>query len=228
MGLGDVANERKPDARSPRAGRVGRLSPVEALEDAFENNSPEVHSYLQLETGEVLRIVDGVADPSMHARVIADPIYLRIDPVSSREQYRWMERFIATVDDLDLRHNLLAAIDGKGAFRRFKDVLAEDRDLLEAWYAFRIGRVHEQIHAWLALHGLAAATPPPAKADEVKRLQTELGAHVAMAGDGINTQYRREDTTNPDYKHNRVAPLRLRGKFLQRIDECRFNQYRVE
>ena len=62
----------------------------EALEDAFENNSPEVHSYLQLETGEVLRIVDGVADPAMHARVIAEPTYLRIDPVSSREQYRWM------------------------------------------------------------------------------------------------------------------------------------------
>ena len=41
----------------------------EALEDAFENNAPEVHSYLHLQTGEVLRIVDGVADPQMHARV---------------------------------------------------------------------------------------------------------------------------------------------------------------
>ena len=35
----------------------------EALEDAFENNAPEVHSYLHLTTGEVLRVVDGVADP---------------------------------------------------------------------------------------------------------------------------------------------------------------------
>ena len=85
----------------------------EALEDAFENNSPEVHSYLQLETGEVLRIVDGVADPSMHARVIADPIYLRIDPVSSREQYRWMERFIATVPDGELRTRLGASYRSK-------------------------------------------------------------------------------------------------------------------
>ena len=62
----------------------------EALEDAFENNAPEVHSYLHLQTGEVLRIVDGVADPQMHARIAADSNYLRIDPVSSREQYRWM------------------------------------------------------------------------------------------------------------------------------------------
>ena len=35
----------------------------EALEDAFENNAPEVHSYLHLTTGEVLRVVDGIADP---------------------------------------------------------------------------------------------------------------------------------------------------------------------
>ena len=87
-----------------RAGPV-RDVPVdwEALEDAFENNAPEVHSYLHLTTGEVLRVVDGVADPQMHVRIASDGNYLRIDPVSSREQYRWMERFIPMVDDTDLR-----------------------------------------------------------------------------------------------------------------------------
>src|SRR3954470_11621927 len=90
----------------------------EALEDAFENNAPEVHSYLHLTTGEVLRIVDGVADPQMHARIAGDANYLRIDPVSSREQYRWMERYIPMVEDLELRAKLAASIDGKGAFRR--------------------------------------------------------------------------------------------------------------
>ena len=48
----------------------------EALEDAFENNAPEVHSYLQIATGEVIRVVDGVADPQMHARIAADPGYV--------------------------------------------------------------------------------------------------------------------------------------------------------
>jgi len=106
-------------------GTARRKVPVawEALEDAFENNAPEVHSYLHLMTGEVMRIVDGVADPVTHARIVADPQYCRVDPVSSREQYRWMERFIATVDEGPLRQRLLQSIDGKGAFRRFKDVL---------------------------------------------------------------------------------------------------------
>ncbi|HEX7665105.1 MAG TPA: hypothetical protein VF407_11355, partial [Polyangiaceae bacterium] len=86
----------------------------EALEDAFENNAPEVHSYLHLTTGEVLRVVDGVADPQMHVRIASDGNYLRIDPVSSREQYRWMERYIPMVEDPELSAKLTQAIDGKG------------------------------------------------------------------------------------------------------------------
>ena len=56
------------------AGPAVRDIPIdwEALEDAFENNAPEVHSYLHLVTGDVLRVVDGVADPQMHARIAAD------------------------------------------------------------------------------------------------------------------------------------------------------------
>src|SRR5262245_66209897 len=95
----------------------------EALEDAFENNAPEVHSYLHLGTGEVLRVVDGIADPEMHSRIASDPTYMRIEPVSSREQYRWMERFIPMVEDSELREEILGGIDGEGAFRSCKDVV---------------------------------------------------------------------------------------------------------
>ena len=148
------------EARHP--GAPIREVPVdwEALEDAFENNAPEVHSYLHLTTGEVLRVVDGVADPQMHARISADPNYLRIDPVSSREQYRWMERFIPMVDDTELRQKLAQAIDGKGAFRRFKDVLmtyAADR---ERWFAFRSERLRTFMEAWLTAHAIKAVPRP--------------------------------------------------------------------
>ncbi len=150
-----MSNDRHPTAPL-------REVPVdwEALEDAFENNAPEVHSYLHLTTGEVLRVVDGVADPQMHARISADPNYLRIDPVSSREQYRWMERFIPMVDDSELRGKLAHAIDGKGAFRRFKDVLmtyAADR---ERWFAFRSERLRTFMEAWLNAHAIQAVPRP--------------------------------------------------------------------
>jgi hypothetical protein len=121
------------------AGQPPRDVPIdwEALEDAFENNAPEVHSYLHLSTGEVLRVVDGIADPEMHQRIALDGSYMRVEPVSSREQYRWMERFIPMVEDKPLSELLTQAIDGKGAFRRFKDVLMSHglRVFMEAWLA---------------------------------------------------------------------------------------------
>ncbi len=143
----------------------------EALEDAFENNSPEVHSYLHLDTGEVIRIVDGIADPAMHARVSTDSQYLRIDPVSSREQYRWMERFIDSVDESVLRSELVRAIDGKGAFRRFKDVLMNYPVDRERWFTFRSDRLRACMEAWLTAHGIDPVARPSwqvPSADEVK------------------------------------------------------------
>lgn len=132
----------------------------EALEDAFENNAPEVHSYLHLGTGEVLRVVDGIADPEMHARIASDPNYMRIDPVSSREQYRWMERFIPMVDDQELQQRLTHAIDGKGAFRRFKDVLMSYGPERERWFAFRSERLRVFMEAWLDAHALVPVARP--------------------------------------------------------------------
>jgi hypothetical protein len=152
-----------PDNEQPEApkGPV-RDVPVdwEALEDAFENNAPEVHSYLHLTTGEVLRVVDGVADPQMHVRIASDGNYQRIDPVSSREQYRWMERFIPMVDDLDLRTKLAQAIDGKGAFRRFKDVLMTFGADRERWFTFRSERLRTFMEAWLSAHAIRAIPRP--------------------------------------------------------------------
>lgn len=150
------------DNGGPGGKQTMREVPVdwEALEDAFENNAPEVHSYLHIGTGEVLRVVDGIADPEMHARIASDSNYMRIDPVSSREQYRWMERFIPMVDDEDLRERLTHAIDGKGAFRRFKDVLMSYGPERERWFAFRSERLRVFMEAWLDAHAMVPVARP--------------------------------------------------------------------
>ncbi|MGB5191858.1 MAG: UPF0158 family protein, partial [Polyangiales bacterium] len=162
----------------------------EALEDGFENNAPEVHSYLHFDTGEVIRIVDGVADPAMHTRIMNDSRYLRIDPVSSREQYRWMERFIATVEDEDLRRRLNIAIDGKGAFRRFKDALMSHPVDRERWFAFRSERLRACMEAWLLAHGIKAVERPTwhvPSADELTvEAETPAKPEAKLAPESVN------------------------------------------
>jgi hypothetical protein len=163
----------------------------EALEDAFENNAPEVHSYLHLTTGEVLRVVDGVADPQMHVRIASDGNYLRIDPVSSREQYRWMERFIPMVEENDLRGKLTQAIDGKGAFRRFKDVLMSYGAERERWFGFRSERLRTFMEAWLSAHAIRA-TPRPQWATgtgpESEPMPDSISAPPSVDGEGPKSQ----------------------------------------
>ncbi|MEZ4224676.1 MAG: UPF0158 family protein [Polyangiaceae bacterium] len=164
----------------------------EALEDAFENNAPEVHSYLHIDTGEVLRVVDGIADPEMHARIASESSYMRIDPVSSREQYRWMERFIPMVEDQELATKLTRAIDGKGAFRRFKDVLMAYGPERERWFAFRSERLRVFMEAWLAAHSLTPIARPPAPVPPAKDLapisQEQLAGRRGRSADTLRNQ----------------------------------------
>ena len=61
-----------------------------------------------------------------------------IDPLPSYEWYRDMADFAEGVSDDRAARRLARAIQGRGAFRRFKDELHEEHpELLPAWYEFR-------------------------------------------------------------------------------------------
>jgi hypothetical protein len=133
------------------------------LEIAFERNSPDQESFLDLENGDLLAIIEGEPDAAARrARVAAHPDrFLRVDPASSREQYRWMERFVGSVSEPALRERLLIAIDGKGAFRRFKDVLLAFPAERERWFAYRSELLHFHIQTWLDHMKIEVANQPP-------------------------------------------------------------------
>src|SRR6266536_174386 len=70
---------------------------------------------------------------------VPDPFeegWLGIEPIDSSEGYRDLADFTARVGDPRARDLLARAIEGKGAFRRFKDTLFEFPELREAWVAF--------------------------------------------------------------------------------------------
>ncbi len=60
-----------------------------------------------------------------------------------------MQHFIATVEDEHLAELLEAAISGKGAFRRFKDVLLNYPEERERWFQFKDDRTQERALEWL-------------------------------------------------------------------------------
>jgi hypothetical protein len=135
----------------------------DALETAVERNSPNTESFLDLNKGQVLTIVEGDPEAAQLKKKIAQNIdhHVRVEPASSREQYRWMERFVGSVADEPLRKRLTIAIDGKGAFRRFKDVLLAYPAERERWFSYRADLLHWHIHTWLESIELEGENPPP-------------------------------------------------------------------
>ncbi len=109
--------------------RTGEVWPQAAIEYA-------------LETGE--EDEDTADDPER---------WLPVDGEGSREGYRDMELFIASVEDPGRAERLAIAIRGRGAFRRFKDELARWPGELERWHALSEERQRGRARSWLAAAG---------------------------------------------------------------------------
>src|SRR3954452_4296306 len=135
----------------------------DALEVAVERNSPDTDSYLDLSSGRVITITTGDPEATLNRQLVSENIrnYLRVEPASSREQYRWMEKFVPPVRDEPLREALIISIDGKGAFRRFKDVLLAYPAERERWFSYRAELLHWHIQTWLAQHDIHPTNEPP-------------------------------------------------------------------
>lgn len=80
--------------------------------------------------------------------------YIRVERDDPYGDYRDMERFIGTIEDARLRERLWNAIRGRGAFRRFKDLLARHPQVEEAWFEFKDARLQKRVANWLAYHDI--------------------------------------------------------------------------
>jgi hypothetical protein len=76
-----------------------------------------------------------------------------IDP-EPYSDYNDMESFVYTVADARLANELEYAIRGRGAFRRFKDILARHPQLQNAWYAFQDAQIKKRVRELLEVFGI--------------------------------------------------------------------------
>jgi len=80
--------------------------------------------------------------------------YISIEPDDPYQDYNDMDWFIATVDDARLQDRLWRAIRGRGAFRRFKDLIARYPDVQAQWYAYTDAQAKERLLHWLEAHDI--------------------------------------------------------------------------
>ena len=125
---------------------------IDELCNVMEDHSFDNEYYLDLETGEILFVSEYMNDEVIDIKNRIEEEYERFERIpqtESYEAYRDMEDFIATIDDKHLADLLEVAIQGKGAFRRFKDVLLNHPDEEEKWFQFHDDRTEERAREWL-------------------------------------------------------------------------------
>lgn len=130
----------------------------EELMIALESNDADGHFYLDRETGEVhielseakVGVVEGEELDFTTER------FVLIEPVPSHVGWRIMHNFIESLPAGPAATQLARAIEGKSAFRRFKDVLLNYPKLREQWFQFHADAFYTIAEAWLHDAGIEA------------------------------------------------------------------------
>lgn len=130
---------------------------------ALEDHSPETSWWLNPLSGEVLRHDPDVDDETVDD--LDDSGLIVVEPTSSSVSYRDMEEFVAAVPQRSARDQLARAIEGRGAFRRFKDALFELPELRDQWFAFHDARVRRRALEWLRELGVVVPAVASAAID---------------------------------------------------------------
>jgi hypothetical protein len=123
---------------------------LETLAMALADQSTYDHRwFINPATGEIFALTD---DDDIDAEAES---FTEIDPLPSSFWYRDMADFTALVSDPAATRRLQRAIQGKGAFRRFRTELHEEYpELLSAWTAFSDVRARRRAVDWLVETGL--------------------------------------------------------------------------
>jgi uncharacterized protein UPF0158 len=85
--------------------------------------------------------------------------FLSIPQADSQEAYDDRVAFVQTVRNTQIHAKLQDALQGKGAFGRFKAVLGRYSDERERWYRFEEERIHERLLEWLDAEGITPVAP---------------------------------------------------------------------
>jgi hypothetical protein len=78
-----------------------------------------------------------------------DERYARIPERASSAAFKAMNEFIDKLEDNNLKDLLVASLEGKGAFRRFKDILLDYPKERKRWHGYNAKAAKKELVHWL-------------------------------------------------------------------------------
>jgi uncharacterized protein UPF0158 len=129
---------------------------LDEIATALSDQTSYEHRWLiNPETGEIVFWTEDGGIDGQTPVDLDDLDLILIEPLPSYVWYRDMSDFVDGISDERAGSRLARAIQGKGAFRRFRDTLHMDcPHLLPAWHAFRAARAERRAVDWLVDNSL--------------------------------------------------------------------------
>jgi hypothetical protein len=144
----------------PPTGRKPLAVDLDMLIDVLEGDLAYGYGgFLDLTTGFAWPELSLKDDPPDELDLEDDEKWLGLPHLGSHEAWRDMRDFAAEQDDPVVSELLLDAIDGRGAFSRFRRVLDRRPEYDSAWLAFTDERRLGRARSWLADAGYDAIGP---------------------------------------------------------------------
>ena len=129
---------------------------VEEIANALADQTDYEHRWLiDPSTGEVAFWTSDTGIDGENPVDLDDLDLVLIDPLPSHVWYQDMVDFAEGISDHATGERLRRCLEGKGAFRRFKNELYQGRpELIASWHALRDARARIRAVQWLADEGL--------------------------------------------------------------------------
>lgn len=127
--------------------------------DALEITNPEIDYYYEKKSQEIhilSEMYDDGADEisDIKERLESSPQgFVKLPDQYEINEYEMMRSFCYSLDDEKNQEILLHRIQGRGAFRMFKDSLNEF-DLSNSWYAYRADKLQNVAVDWCELNDI--------------------------------------------------------------------------
>ena len=148
----------EPEKPPPYAARRVSADLVELI-NAFADGRLENEYYLSLRTGQILLLNDQSSDTERYEIYRSEDDCVLLPKKRSRDGYQDLLDFIEAVGDNSLREKLAVAVQGQGAFRRFKDVLLAYPEDRRKWFTFSSERDENRIREWLGENQISLEMP---------------------------------------------------------------------